>query len=648
MRLTRWEVSGYKSISSARVSIDERTLLAGKNDSGKSNLLESLLDYQGIFGTIPTTARIRGNFSFDEWWEICSSRYTERDEIQFSATFVSKGEDEYGELVSDASTETSTRPEWSENRLEEGDFRKHRHEITLSSDGLETEILYSNIGDTVVPVFVRLNSGATVGKLIFSKIDAPLEDAEYSEVSDLTDVLSSDDFEDVLLNPSSPPAEGDWYWEQNEDEVLPAVGGIIDDWLHHPIQNAINSWSKVDAFREPFLSRSSSHQNESGSSESRDDVSQSTERQGRYLSSDMVNLDEYLADIYTDDTSEESIDEIQEKYKETIEGIGNIDIRPVIDGDSDFEITIERGGEEFNSERLSAGAKQAISLVTKLHKSGIESNLLIIEEPEVHLHSSAIRRVWDYVETLVDEEDLHLIISTHSPTVVDVSNSDDLKLFRRSEQTLTKSVDYGDVKSDLANFNCTPGVITQSQAIVIVEGSLSALLLQMACRELGPDPVSSGLRIIPLGEKVEDNLDDIDSVVDLSTGLGIQTRLITLEEEDEEEPEFIARWPDRFDCDSGIVDHYQRLPISAHGWLDTRWSDIETQLNNELDHSFSLGEFDMAEPVECIGTTDLLMYLQSEADVYISERDLIRAISNVEMDSDTWDSITVEVSGLLR
>lgn len=644
MRLTRWKVSGYKSISSAEVSVDDRTLLAGKNDSGKSNLLESLLDYQGIFGSIPTTARIRGHSSFDEWWRICSSRYTEKEEIKFSATFQTGSHEEYEDILSQAGEETSTKPEWDELRAESGDFQKYRHVVYLNSDGLEKEVLFANIADTSIPIFVRLDSGATVGELIYSKIDAPEEDAEYAKISELNDVLSSGDFQEVLIDSSTPPDEGDWYKRRRESEVRPAVGGVIDDWVHHPIQNAVDSWSKVDAFREPFLGEDTS----GGSESTEEEFDHSDEHQPRQISSDMVNLGDYLAEVSTGLISEGSLDVIQEKYKETIEGIGDININPVMNDERDYEIIIERGGEEFNSRRLSAGAKQAISLVTKLHESGIESNLLIIEEPEVHLHSSAIRRVWDYVETLVEEESLRLIISTHSPTVVNVSNSDNFKLFRRSEKTLTKRVDYADVKSDLRELHHSPGVITQSQGLVIVEGRLSAKLLRMACREHGPDPITSGMRIIPLGEKIEDNLDQFDSIVNLCAGLGIQTRLITLEQEDEEEPEFVARWPSRFDEDSDIVDHYQRLPISAYMWLDSRWEDIETQLNTEFEEPVSLGEFEMTEPDGCVGITDILTHIQSKTEVYISERILIRTLHEINYNSEIWGPITTDLSGLLR
>ncbi len=652
MRLIRWEVEGYKSISSAEISIEDRTLFAGKNDSGKSNLLESLIDYQSIFGSVPSTTRFRNNSPYEDWWNVCSSRYTDEERVCLTATYEFTSNAEYSDLISKASSNTSTRPEWEDNRLETSDFKRHTHQIVLSADGLEREVLFSNVSGESIPVYFRIDGGGTIGELLFSKLDAPAEDATYSEASDLSDILTSGDLEQTLIRASEAPSEGDWYVEKDEGEVREAIGGVVEEWFLDPITKTVNSWSKVDAFRNPFptdsrLQRSGGVDSDESQADQDGENSESQLSQG--LSSDMSNLDNFLANIYSDTDSEESIDTIQRKYKETIEGVGAIEIKPDFESeDRRFKIVIERGGEEFEAHQLSAGAKQAISLVTELHKAGLDSELLIIEEPEAHLHSSAVRRVWDYVETLVEEEDLQVIVSTHSPTVIDVAESDRITLFRRSDYSRVTSVGYGEVRSELTQADESPGAFTQSQALVIVEGYLAARLLRLACRKIGPDPVKSGLRILSLGPKTEENLQSLTPVVGMCAGIGIQTRLITFVPPDEEEEEFVPRWASSFEENSEIVDHYPLPPDLAQDWLGSRWDDIEAELTNKVEESVTLGSFDMENADADLDLTDVLIHIRSQSDVDISRRQFIDVLEKMEYDSGVWEEITSELSGMLR
>ena len=59
-----------------------------------------------------------------------------------------------------------------------------------------------------------------------------------------------------------------------------------------------------------------------------------------------------------------------------------------------------------------------------------ETICVLIDEPELHLHPNLQARILDYFRTLSVRENAQFVISTHSPTIVEYSNSEELYLLR--------------------------------------------------------------------------------------------------------------------------------------------------------------------------------------------------------------------------
>jgi hypothetical protein len=57
----------------------------------------------------------------------------------------------------------------------------------------------------------------------------------------------------------------------------------------------------------------------------------------------------------------------------------------------------------------------------------------LIDEPELHLHPNLQTKILDYLRTLSSRENAQFIIATHSPTIVENANSDELYLLRPAE-----------------------------------------------------------------------------------------------------------------------------------------------------------------------------------------------------------------------
>ncbi|MEM2969352.1 MAG: AAA family ATPase [Candidatus Bathyarchaeia archaeon] len=73
---------------------------------------------------------------------------------------------------------------------------------------------------------------------------------------------------------------------------------------------------------------------------------------------------------------------------------------------------------EFSWRNVASGTKEILFLATLLHTTP-KGSLLMIEEPELHLHADAIKKLLSLATKVCQEDDKQIIITTHSPTLID-------------------------------------------------------------------------------------------------------------------------------------------------------------------------------------------------------------------------------------
>lgn len=107
---------------------------------------------------------------------------------------------------------------------------------------------------------------------------------------------------------------------------------------------------------------------------------------------------------------------------------------------------------------------------------GGRSSCLLIDEPELHLHPNLQAKVLDYMRHLAYEERVQVILATHSPTIVEYANDEELYLLRPSELVESAENQLTRVASNEERlqflrevFGGTPN-LTALQPILIVEG----------------------------------------------------------------------------------------------------------------------------------------------------------------------------------
>ena len=142
---------------------------------------------------------------------------------------------------------------------------------------------------------------------------------------------------------------------------------------------------------------------------------------------------------------------------------------------------------EFDIDALSSGEKAAISmflpfverqadqLVTGVSAApGVVPITMILDEPEIHLHPSLQLQVLQYLRDLSGEGSAQFIISTHSPTLLDAFDDDELWLLspaslRPDNQLSRLSTSHERLEVARAITGATH-LLTRSKPIVIMEG----------------------------------------------------------------------------------------------------------------------------------------------------------------------------------
>ena len=134
---------------------------------------------------------------------------------------------------------------------------------------------------------------------------------------------------------------------------------------------------------------------------------------------------------------------------------------------------------------------------TRQSSSAPPDTTVLIDEPELHIHPALQARMLDYLREITEEGNAHFIITTHSPTILNSTNNDELYILTPVPEWPEPYNQLIKVTSDyerLEAFRLLTGEtypITACRAIVCVEGEMpdeskpsDKRILEILCPEL--------------------------------------------------------------------------------------------------------------------------------------------------------------------
>jgi putative ATP-dependent endonuclease of the OLD family len=153
---------------------------------------------------------------------------------------------------------------------------------------------------------------------------------------------------------------------------------------------------------------------------------------------------------------------------------------------------------------------EGLSEQTTLHK------VLLIEEPEAHLHPQLQARVLQYLEEIATTEHVQVIVTTHSPVIASSVSLESITVLVILKDNDFASVPLGDCHLEEKSrfflerwLDITKSTLLFARGVLLVEGISEALVLpEMAKLVIGSDPIARvkgstlddfGVSIISLG-----------------------------------------------------------------------------------------------------------------------------------------------------
>lgn len=445
MKLTKIKIENYKSIKSLEFDIKKygtsyTTLLLGVNESGKSNVLDAMsfleapdreYDYYSLHNQ-----KDEENDPVDLWY------YLEFDEKHTCANAL-KTEIEGGDLLNFEITD-----------IVKNVYLQHGDDTFSESYDFEIKKLTAGLFVSKTQKAVTNKAGQQVQVNVF-KISKTKEDDTFEE---LTVENFKSHFSKKIESIISSHEPSVSYWKPSPEYLI-----STED---------LNAFAK-DISTKPALKNIfllAGYEKEGAIQTVIETVANGTQR-SKLRSKLEDELNKYIKEVWEHD----------------------IDVVVDITETGQFTLSIKDTGEENKHDRLpidgrSEGARHFLSLILSLSieskHSQRKNQLILIDEPEAHLHPSGIRDLSK--ELLRIGNNNYLFVSTHSPFLVDKKKKERHIIIKKNGSALTEKI-HIDTHTDIIDdevlreaFGLEVYKDLLNPHSILVEGASDKVLIQKA------------------------------------------------------------------------------------------------------------------------------------------------------------------------
>jgi len=171
-----------------------------------------------------------------------------------------------------------------------------------------------------------------------------------------------------------------------------------------------------------------------------------------------------------------------------------------------LDLSLESSGESSDGGKLGLGSNNLLFMACELlllTQEGEGNKLLLIEEPEAHLHTQRQLQVMKYLQSQAQENRVQVIVTTHSPNLASAISLDNMVMIQNSRafslaksETKLESSDYRFLERFL---DVTKANLFFARGVVIVEGDAENILLPILAKLIGRDFTEYGVSIVNVG-----------------------------------------------------------------------------------------------------------------------------------------------------
>ncbi len=173
-----------------------------------------------------------------------------------------------------------------------------------------------------------------------------------------------------------------------------------------------------------------------------------------------------------------------------LEQINNLlPVIKLIRADRGFSVS-NKNGQPISEENMSSGESELVALAIELlvfSRLSIENKILLLDEPDVHLHPDLQNKFINFIETIALEKNFKIVIATHSTAIISSFKSRanmQIVPIQNKEQTDFQSFSYNNIIGSLLPiFGAHPlsSVFNQSP-LILVEGDDDKRILEQVSR----------------------------------------------------------------------------------------------------------------------------------------------------------------------
>ena len=166
------------------------------------------------------------------------------------------------------------------------------------------------------------------------------------------------------------------------------------------------------------------------------------------------------------------------------------------------KLDLSLGGEG----RLGLGSNNLLFMACELLLLAQEdegNKLLLIEEPEAHLHSQRQLRAMRFLETQAKDKGIQIIVTTHSPNLASTIDLENMVIIQNNH---AYPLDKGSTKLDPVDYrflqrflDVTKANLFFARGLVIVEGDAENILIPTLAKLIGHDFTEHGVSIVNVG-----------------------------------------------------------------------------------------------------------------------------------------------------
>ena len=463
MKLREIKIQGYKSIDKLNLPVRKygkddnksyTTILIGKNETGKSNVLDAM-----------ATPKCQGEVSFGK----IQNQQKGPNRVSIFFDFSIEDTDDYRSAIKQAIT-------MPDELADEINITKITKEIYLQSNLVKYDIDYDYEMSEItankysfietaaesVPPYISIQEKDNIIKL-----SSDLTDEEKASHTQLTSAKLKDIIKSALR------------------DFVSTIDVPVDHWSYQEkylIEGKVNLKTFADdpnvnvPLKNMFYLAGCKDQSEIKSKI--DEIEKADNKRKRLMKKISSETTRYLNDKW----KEHEIDIEVEIESSTLEL--SVAVKDKCDTDSYYDMADR-----------SQGFKQFVSLLLSLSigstSGDIENHLILIDEPEVHLHPSGVR--WMLKELIEIGKHNYLFISTHSNFMLDKNTRERHYLLTKNKAGLTEAhhitsnedINDDEILQSAFGINVITDFLTPYT--LLVEGATDKKLLQKALKQVKSD-----------------------------------------------------------------------------------------------------------------------------------------------------------------